>query len=205
MRRYCLCLCSISAGEEIFKKNDDTYTETGDHSAPMVRRLVVDPSKCVGCRYCELWCSYKHEGVFSPSFSRIIVVKDDRIGLDYPIVCRMCDPAPCIEACPNDALTRGEDGIIRVVDAKCNGCGSCVEACPYGAIRLSPRLRRPLICDLCGGDEPICVKKCPTNALRLYPLAEEDLSENEKAFDKAYRYALEEHKRLMRRWGLHVR
>jgi len=171
----------------------------------MVRKIIVDPSKCVGCRYCELWCSYKHEGVFSVTLSRIIIVKDDRIGLDYPIVCRMCNPAPCVKSCPNDALIQGKDGIIRVIDVKCTGCGLCVRACQYGAIRLSPRLKKPLVCDLCDGDEPICVKKCPTNALRLYPLAEEDLCENGKVFDKAYRCALREYKDLMKRWGIHVR
>jgi len=142
--------------------------------------------------------------VFSITLSRIIVVKDDKIGLDYPIVCKMCNPAPCIESCPNNALVRGENGIIRVIDTKCTGCGLCAKACPYGAIRLSPKLKRPLICDLCNGDEPICVRKCPTNALRLYPLTEEETSKNERTFDKAYRYALREYKDLMRRWGIYV-
>jgi len=62
-----------------------------------------------------------------------------------------------------------------------------------------------LVCDLCGGEEPVCVSKCPTNALRFYPVAEVNLKDNEKIFDKAYRYAARNCKILLRNWGIHVK
>jgi len=135
----------------------------------MVTKLItVEPSRCAGCRYCEMWCSFTHEGVFSTSLSRITVVKDDLTGMDYPIICRFCNPSPYVEACPTNALRRGESGVIVVDESRCTGCGSCVRTCPYGAVKMHSLKAKPLICDLCGSD-PVCFKKCPTNALATYP------------------------------------
>lgn len=167
-------------------------------------RIVVDYSKCSGCRYCELWCSFSHEGVFSSSLSRITIVKDDRIGLDYPVVCNQCDPAPCIEACFQNALVRDEHGIIRLIEDKCIGCKLCFDACPYGAVKIHPIKSKPLICDLCDGN-PVCISKCPTNALKLYPIETITfLKEDFKVFDNAYQYAISRFKELIKRWGLNV-
>lgn len=168
-------------------------------------RIVADYSKCSGCRYCELWCSFYHEGVFSFSLSRITIVKDDRIGLDYPVVCNQCDPAPCIEACSQNALVRDESGIIRLIEDKCIGCKLCFNACPLGAIKMHPVKLKPLICDLCDG-KPVCISRCPTNTLKLFPLETiEFLKENCEVFDKTYRYAASCFKELMKGWGLDVK
>ena len=172
----------------------------GDFHVPTGLHIVVDPSKCSGCRYCELWCSYKHEGVFSTSLSRIRVVKDDIIGLDYPVVCKHCSDAPCIASCQVKALYKDENGLIKLNEEDCIGCGKCVKACPYGAVFYHPMKKTPLICDLCGGD-PICVAKCPTNALSIHPLVRINVS-TAKVFDKTYLHALNEYKSLLKRWGV---
>jgi Fe-S-cluster-containing hydrogenase component 2 len=49
-------------------------------------------------------------------------------------------------------------------DSACTGCGTCVQACPFGMIALSSETGTALICDLCGGD-PSCVKRCATGAI----------------------------------------
>ena len=42
----------------------------------------------------------------------------------------------CVDECPEEAITMGDDD-IAVVDAdKCNDCGDCVEVCASGAIVL---------------------------------------------------------------------
>jgi Fe-S-cluster-containing hydrogenase component 2 len=127
-----------------------------------MERLTVDAEICAGCRCCELACSYRHEGVFSPALSRVSVLKEDRYGMDYPVFCRQCEPCPAVEACPEGALVRS-DGVVRCDEGLCTGCGVCVDVCSYGAVRLDGSLR-PLICDLCGG-APACVDRCPTGAL----------------------------------------
>jgi Fe-S-cluster-containing hydrogenase component 2 len=129
--------------------------------------LGADPTRCSGCRYCELWCSYKHEGVFSPYFSRIKVVKDDLEKIDFPLTCQDCEDAPCAKVCPTGTIQRDEStGVLKVIEDLCIGCGNCVSACPYGYLSLNPRSLKPLLCDLCSG-VPECVKRCPTNALFL--------------------------------------
>jgi Fe-S-cluster-containing dehydrogenase component len=47
----------------------------------------------------------------------------------------------------------------------CTGCGACLEACPFQAIRLDAD-ERAFKCDFCGG-RPVCVPECATFALRV--------------------------------------
>ncbi|MCF0160281.1 MAG: glycyl-radical enzyme activating protein [Bacteroidaceae bacterium] len=52
------------------------------------------------------------------------------------------------------------------IQKKCIGCGSCIEACPTGALQLTPDGIRPVTeveCLLCGR----CAEACPTLALEL--------------------------------------
>lgn len=166
-------------------------------------RIEIDVTRCSGCRYCELWCSFRHEGVFSPFLSRITIVKNDVLGMDYPVLCRFCEPAPCIRSCPTGALRKNKLGAVEVDESKCVRCGECVKACPYGAVKQHPRTKVPLACDLCGGN-PVCVNKCPTGALRVVPVGYVS-TDTPEGFGKEYKYALTQHKTLMKVWGLEVR
>jgi len=126
-----------------------------------LKHLVAVSEHCAGCKQCEMVCSFHHSGRFSPSFSRITVLKNDRYGLDYPIVCRQCDRCPPLENCPVNAMSR-MNGIIKVDLELCIGCEKCVDLCKFGAVKVSEG--KAIICDLCHG-EPECVKRCPTHAL----------------------------------------
>ena len=42
----------------------------------------------------------------------------------------------CVEECPEEAITMGEDEIAVVNVEKCTECGTCVEACPSEAITI---------------------------------------------------------------------
>jgi carbon-monoxide dehydrogenase iron sulfur subunit len=126
----------------------------------------VQTEVCSGCRACEVACVAHHEGHFGTSSARIRVVKVEHLGLDQPHVCRLCRPAPCLEACPSGALYRDEvTGAVRLRESACTGCGACVEACPFGMARLHTQSGLALICDLCAG-EPACVARCATGAIR---------------------------------------
>ncbi len=128
----------------------------------MERKIVlVDPNKCTGCRVCELACSFKHEGLFQPSLSRIRVVKIEERGVNNPISCLDCSKMLCMDACPTGACQP-----FRVDQAVCIGCRECVAACPFGAMDYHPIQRVAFKCDLCGGD-PECVKYCIPGALTL--------------------------------------
>ncbi len=131
--------------------------------------IVCDPEKCVGCRMCEYACSATKSGSFDPSLSRIRVVRIEPITM-AAIACRLCADAPCLTACPRDALSRSEvNGTILVDEDKCDGCGWCVEACDFGAVVLNPYTRNAEICNLCEDqtDGPRCVAFCPKEALAL--------------------------------------
>ncbi|MFP3896868.1 MAG: 4Fe-4S dicluster domain-containing protein [Anaerolineales bacterium] len=130
--------------------------------------IVCDPDKCMGCRLCEYACSVTKTGSFDPSRSRIRVVRIEPVTMTA-IACRLCEDAPCILACPRDALTRSEEnGIILVDEDECDGCGWCVEACEFGAVVLNPTTKNAEICDLCPDEEePPCITICPKDALSL--------------------------------------
>jgi carbon-monoxide dehydrogenase iron sulfur subunit len=106
----------------------------------------------------------EHEKTFNPTKSRIRVVRLNPF-VNLAVACRLCADAPCVAACPRDALSQSEErGTILVDEEKCNGCGWCIEACDYGAIKLHPERKVAYVCDLCDG-EPKCVEWCPEEAL----------------------------------------
>ena len=132
----------------------------------MTKQLVIDYEKCTGCRLCEMVCSVKHEGVNNPLRTRINIAKWETKGLMVPMVCRQCEDAPCIAACPTNARLRDEElGRVIVNYDRCIGCKTCVIACPFGSINWDPYARKVISCDLCDG-EPLCARFCETGAIR---------------------------------------
>jgi Fe-S-cluster-containing dehydrogenase component len=83
-----------------------------------------------------------------------------------PLVCQQCREPACVPACPAEALTRTEGGILAVDSDACTGCGECIEACPAGCIFLDAKGGTALACDLCGG-EPRCVSFCHALCLNV--------------------------------------
>jgi len=52
----------------------------------------------------------------------------------FRFTCRRCEDAPCIAACPADALEKDEDDIITRYTNLCVSCKSCVTICPFGTM-----------------------------------------------------------------------
>ena len=133
----------------------------------IILRIYTDASICTGCKTCELACYFSKSNKFNPKKARIRVVRDLMRGVDTPLVCKQCVNPPCMKACPEGALIKDADeGVIRVIEEVCTGCGLCVKDCVISVISLDPETRKPLICDLCNG-KPVCVSWCPTGALSL--------------------------------------
>ena len=79
-------------------------------------------------------------------------------------VCRHCDDPPCVDACPEEAIDKREDGIVVMEYEKCSGCEACIEACPYDAIAFDEDQGVAQKCNLCRhrvdqGLVPVCADK----------------------------------------------
>ena len=145
--------------------------------------VIGDPTKCVGCRRCELACSEFNDGKASPTIARIKVSRNlnfgshgARIGqrgqgtwgngLVIQDLCKQCPhPVPCANACPNDAIVLKPPTNARVVDPnRCIGCKMCLRACPWEMISFDSDTNKATKCFLCDG-HPKCVEACPAEAL----------------------------------------
>ncbi len=130
------------------------------------RKFVsVDPSKCTGCGICEYACAQeKGEAAWNPLLSRIRIVRMKPL-FNFALTCRSCEDAKCVTACPEKAITQGENtGTIQISEKKCKGCDWCVQACPHGGIVIHPDNGLAVACDLCSGT-PQCVEFCPEEAI----------------------------------------
>ncbi|MEM2142294.1 MAG: 4Fe-4S dicluster domain-containing protein [Candidatus Thorarchaeota archaeon] len=142
--------------------------------------LIVDHEKCTGCKQCALACSFTKENMYDPLRSRIKIWKREDIALGLPLLCEQCEAHPCIDSCPERALSRNpKTGVVTVDRSKCKSHGLCVDACPYHGIRLHPESRTPLICDLCGGN-PYCVAHCVPGALQWVEDSKESMDRKKK-------------------------
>jgi Fe-S-cluster-containing hydrogenase component 2 len=52
----------------------------------------------------------------------------------FRFTCRKCTDAPCIAACPAEALEKDPEGIISRAINLCIACKSCVVICPFGTL-----------------------------------------------------------------------
>lgn len=145
--------------------------------------LVVDFKKCMGCYTCMTSCAIAHSGQASLSLARIQIQQNPFANWPDDIsifICRQCEDAPCVKACPVAALqVDRKNGNIRHIDPnRCIGCLQCFEACPYIPTRIqwNSATEKSQKCDLClntpfmeeeggvGGTQA-CVKACPVNAI----------------------------------------
>ncbi|HJZ42028.1 MAG TPA: 4Fe-4S dicluster domain-containing protein [Bacteroidales bacterium] len=52
----------------------------------------------------------------------------------FMFTCRRCEKAPCIEACPAEALEKDERGMVKRAMLRCIRCKSCICICPFGTM-----------------------------------------------------------------------
>jgi len=164
----------------------------------MAKVFIYDHDKCNGCRNCQLACKDEHAendwlpyakaqpltGQFWLKLEEHVCGTRPKVRIHYtPHLCGHCERPACRERCPvPGAVTRRPDGLVLIDPALCDGCGACMEACPYGVIYKSEALG---ICQKCTGcahlldhrpdiGMPRCVEACPTGALGFGEAAELD-------------------------------
>lgn len=96
----------------------------------------------------------------------------------YAIICRKCELASCVTACPNKALEKQEDKILKRYNMRCTSCKSCSHACPFGVI--FPETMTYLVpqCDFCldrlgENESPLCVQNSPKGVLQYSDFIED--------------------------------
>lgn len=114
------------------------------------------------CSLCEKTCANRNESSLGAAIQAIHIPET---GFHGVIACNQCGEPSCLEICPSGAIVKSEDnGVVRILEEKCVGCGLCTLACPYGGIYFNPEMQKPFKCDTCD-DNPACVDACPYGVL----------------------------------------
>ncbi len=135
---------------------------------------VLDQSRCIGCHACTTACKSENEvplGVTRTFVKSVDVGVFPQARRAFQVTrCNQCTDAPCVAACPTQAMYRRPDGIVDFDKSICIGCKACMAACPYDAIFINPNDHSAEKCNMCAhrldvGLEPACVTVCPTEAI----------------------------------------
>ncbi len=185
-----------------------------------VTAFLTDSTLCIGCKACEVackewnglsedgleWSGYSYDNTDAVGASTWRHVKFVEIapvpgyGGNSPEqpswtfssdVCKHCEQAGCLEACPTGSIVRTEFGGVYIQPDVCNGCGYCVPSCPFGVVERNQKDGRAFKCTFCYdrqkvGLQPACAKACPTESIKFGEIdslrqhAQERLSELHK-------------------------
>ena len=118
--------------------------------------VLVDLTRCVGCRSCEAACN-KEQGLPEPEkpfndfsvFDELhhgqkrrtsedaytVVNRYDVPEIDHPlfrkIQCNHCEEPACLTSCFVNAYTKTPEGAVIYNSKVCVGCRTCMVACPF--------------------------------------------------------------------------
>jgi formate dehydrogenase iron-sulfur subunit len=166
--------------------------------------FFTDTTICIGCKACEVACkewnslpadyqefkgySYDNTHGLSHSTWRHVKFIEQPSEMNDPLasprwllmsdICKHCEHAGCLEACPTGAIIRTEFGTVIIQQDVCNGCKYCVPSCPYGVITVDDvgdgKAHKCTLCydRLKAGMEPACAKACPTDSIQFGPVDE---------------------------------
>ena len=137
-------------------KNKETQASGSFEGYPDSMGVIVDLTRCVGCRSCEAACN-KEQGLPEPEKpfddfsvfdhmhhgqkrrtdeSRYTVVNRYEVsGLDHPLFrkkqCFHCNEPACLTSCFVNAYTKTPEGAVIYNSKVCVGCRTCMIACPF--------------------------------------------------------------------------
>lgn len=129
---------------------------------------------CIGCRSCELACRNEHQTGKWVRRRRVIA---NSFSTFLSISCNHCASPECFRVCPQRAYGKRRDGIVLIDSNRCDGCRTCIKACPYRAPQLDPERNKVTKCDFClprleKNLATACVSACHTGALQTIDLGD---------------------------------
>jgi Fe-S-cluster-containing dehydrogenase component len=157
-------------------------------AAEDARGVLVDTTKCVGCRACEAACA-EANGLPAPAGEEGVMARRRATDQNtFTVVnrysvrqqeerfvktqCMHCVDAACASVCPARALEKTPGGPVTYNGNRCLGCRYCMLSCPFGIPKFeyddpTPYVRK---CSFCAerqaqGLPPACTDVCPSGAL----------------------------------------
>ena len=176
---------------DIIARSATTTTPPSIRNMESVAKLI-DVSKCIGCKACQVACSEWNDirdevghthGVYdnpmdltAESWTLMRFTEHEKPDGDLEWLirkdgCMHCAEPGCLKACPSPgAIVQHANGIVDFNQDHCIGCGYCITGCPFNIPRISQKDHKAYKCTLCSdrvavGLEPACVKTCPTGAI----------------------------------------
>jgi Fe-S-cluster-containing dehydrogenase component len=153
--------------------------------------ILVDTTRCVGCRSCEAACADAHH-LIAPDIGDLSAFEKERKTTEsqWTVVnryktekgevfvktqCMHCNQPGCVSACLVKAMEKRKEGPVTW-ETNCMGCRYCMPSCPFEIPKFEFKSANPRIqkCNMCWerlgkGEKPACVENCPEEALLFGP------------------------------------
>jgi formate dehydrogenase iron-sulfur subunit len=185
---------TVVAGTAALAGNDLCAANGAAEDGPVVG-ILVDTTRCIGCRQCEIACgewndtrvpdvlndsALEHERVTDEyQYTVVNRYETERGEIFVKRQCMHCHQAACATACPTEAMHKNLNGPVTWDGGKCIGCRYCMTSCPFDIPKFeyndwNPRLQKCTMCfdRIAEGRKPACVEACPTDALMFGTRAE---------------------------------
>ncbi len=145
----------------------------------MSKSILLDFTKCIGCKACEHACSEQNqlpehppEGKMDYKSYTTVLKRDDQY---FRKMCMHCQTPACVSVCPVAAMEKTKLGPVIYHADKCFGCRYCMMACPFQVPKYEwdhavPVVRKCIMCyDRISkeGGTTACAWVCPTAACRF--------------------------------------
>ena len=172
--------------------------------------VLVDTTRCVGCRSCEMACAEAHgkpvpdisdtkalDKIRKTSVTQWTLVnryQTDKGEVFAKKQCMHCNQPGCVAACLVKAMVKQKNGAVTW-DTNCMGCRYCMVSCPFDIPKFEYGSATPKIqkCSLCwekleAGGKPACVEACPAEALTFGTRRELLGEANRRIYGEAGKY-----------------
>ncbi|BCS54394.1 4Fe-4S dicluster domain-containing protein [Geobacter sp. SVR] len=194
-RRDFLKACLVSGATASLGMTGKAWGSGSFEGYPDGMGVLVDTTRCIGCRSCEAACN-KEQKLPEPasSFDDKSVFKETRRTDENALTvvnryepqeqgkgpvyrkqqCNHCNEPACLTSCFVNAYTKTKEGAVIYNSKICVGCRNCMIACPFNmpaysySSAFNPVVKKCIFCydtRLKVGRPPACVEICPQEAL----------------------------------------
>jgi Fe-S-cluster-containing dehydrogenase component len=174
---------------------DVTAEQPAADGTAQLMGVLVDTTKCIGCRMCEMSCANAHqdagvEFTENVDFATVRTTSEKHWTVvnryetaQGPVYakqqCLHCLQPACASACLTRAMHKTAAGPVTWTAGRCMGCRFCMISCPFDVPKFEyhsavPRIQKCVMCweRLEEGKQPACVENCPSGALSFGPRAD---------------------------------